>query len=231
MLYLLLTTFLYASDPIKVGVIDSGLDIKNTKVKLCNYGHKNFTNEKWTSGDEHGLNVSGIIDDNAKNTDYCQVIIKFYGKDNLDSGERFIKALEYANNINLDIINISVTGKTFIKEEKDAIENLLNKGVIVVVAAGNDASSLTKSKCDFYPACYDDRLIVVGALDKNNEKWKESNYGPIIDSWVIGESVKGGGYIFSGTSQATAKVTSTIIMLKKKLKDTQLDLKTTKKKR
>jgi subtilisin family serine protease len=200
-----------------VAVIDTGIDKQNTH--LCKFGHKSFSDsDPFPLNDNHGhgTHVAGLIEQNAGGGAYCLVSIKFHdphgtGKQNLDN---FVKAIRYAINIKVDFINISGGGDSADLREHSLIVKALNNGIKVVVAAGNEASNL-ETKCNYFPACYDQRLVVVGNLENNSDisyrsrvvyrfnevsEWHNfgasnthrspsSNYGYPVNRWEIGTNV------------------------------------------
>lgn len=200
-----------------VAVIDTGVD--SSLPHLCKFGHKSFALHRSNPLEDeggHGTHISGIIIANAGDADFCIVSIKYYdpnvaGNINLKA---MIDSLQYAINIHADFINISGGGPVSDAHEHGLITQALDRGMIVVVAAGNDHDDLDKS-CDFFPACYDTRLIVVGNL-KGMERSETSNYGEVVSRWEVGtdvESTLPGNKTgkMSGTSQATAAVTGKIL--------------------
>lgn len=213
LLLLILTPTICISDTLKVAVIDTGFsfNIKNN-VRLCKYGHKNFVTGSNTPDDTHGhgTNVACLIDKFAENSDFCLVIIKFYSptataEENL---VRSIKALQYALNLNVNIINYSGGGPEIDPIEQKLTKKILDKNIIMVVAAGNEGSNLDKN-CNYYPACYDKRIVVVG---NQNFISNRSNYGSIVDDYVNGNNVMClVDRPFTGTSQATAIKSGLII--------------------
>ena len=197
---------------VKVAVIDTGIkDVKTTKIPLCKERH-DFTGEGLEDVLGHGTNVSHLIHANAGNADYCQVVIKTFTafKSDKHAMSRTILALEKAIEFNVDIINYSASGVGFSSREAQAINKAIDKGIIVVVAAGNDKKDLSKT-CDVYPACYNRKIVVVGCKMDNGQKCKHTNYGGPVDIMVNGDKQYGGGYIMTGTSQSTANMTGTII--------------------
>lgn len=66
--------------------------------------------------------------------------------------------------------------------------------------------------CDYYPAMYDDRIVVVGNGTSQNSRVPSSNWGTYVDSWFDGMNKSGEyGSKMGGTSQATAIQTGIII--------------------
>jgi subtilisin len=226
--------------PIVVALIDTGInpDLKD-QISLCKYGHRDYTGQGLDDANGHGSHLAGLIDSYAKNTiidyvsivkvNYCLVILKIIDSGNQSDGFRGIdplaneiKALRFAINIKVDVINLSLSGVTPSKEETLLIKEALDKGIKIVVAAGNfgqEIGSINAAgiKVDVYPAIDDERLVVVGSILSNGKRTLTSNYGPIVKTWEHGhEAVSfcatGLSYCsMSGTSQSTAIKTGKIV--------------------
>lgn len=204
---------------ITVAVIDTGVD--TSVPKLCKSGHKNFVNSKKSLGDEHGhgTHVAGLIVKYAENSDFCIVSLTFYSDkiEPSESLENLSKAIQYAIDIKVDFINISGGGAEYSVLEAALIKRALNRGIKVIVAAGNSGSDLD-TKCDFFPACSDSRLVVVGNLQDVDTltPHKKSNYGKLVNRWEVGTNVKslapgGNVAVMSGTSQAAGIATGKLV--------------------
>lgn len=150
----------YNEDTIKVAVIDTGFDFQSNwkkynhmqqdgdgnllvKPKLCNHGHKDFTGTGLEDNHGHGTHVAGIIGKYARGANYCLVIIKYHDKNAKVSGEtnlkNTVKALNYARKLGVDIINYSGGGKSFDIMEYLSVRKILNRGILLIAAAGNDS--------------------------------------------------------------------------------------------
>lgn len=231
------------SKTITVVVIDTGID-KLSNDKLCKYGHKSFVPSDpnpLVDSHGHGTHIAGLIRKEAGLLDYCIVSVKFYSEGN--SGKQnlvnMVAALNYANNIKADFINISGGGPEFFEEEWNAIKKSLDRKATVVVAAGNEKNNLDEV-CNYYPACYDKRIVMVGNLFKTVipswvrdlsylktvadmiagtptlQKAPSSNYGKRVTRWEIGTDVEsvlpnGKHGKLTGTSQATGVATGKLI--------------------
>lgn len=166
--------------PITIAVIDTGFGFHGVGqgAKLCKYGHKDFTKIKKFNTDfntidpvpidqlGHGTNVAGLIENYAKNANFCLVILKYSDPLDKDSGdtEQSDLAIKYANSINVDVINYSGGGFSFSPVERYWIRKFLNKGRTFVAAAGNHKTELNGiMKSKFYPAMDDPRIVVVGS--------------------------------------------------------------------
>lgn len=213
--------------PYVVAIIDTGIDealLKNNT--FCKEGHKDFTGLGLQDRHGHGTHISGLIDQYARNymfsqkdpkkiydvpINYCQIVLKFLNtaKDMTDSLDNTRKALRYAIDMNVDMINYSAGGTDFDKQERNLIVEALDKGIKVVVAAGNERSDINKHK--YYPAMYDKRIYRVGNLmsESPREIASSSNYGTGVTYWEKGYNVlstlPGGTYgLMTGTSQSAA---------------------------
>lgn len=215
-----------------IAVIDTGIDKSN--IKLCKQGHKSFVGgDPLEDNVGHGTHIAGIIKKYAGNEDYCMVSIKWWSKDlsGSEAVHNMVSAIRYATNINADFINISGGGADEDPQEKKEIERALDQKITIVVASGNEADNLDV-KCNYYPACYDNRLIVVGNLlqptkqTKRNiaannqlDKQPNSNYGKYVKRWEVGTNVisdlpnKRFGTM-TGTSQAAAVATGKLVKTK-----------------
>ena len=74
-----------------------------------------------------------------------------------------------------DVINMSLGGPGFSFAAQDAVTAARNAGVIVIAAAGNDASSDL-----FYPASYDG-VVSVSSVDLQKQLAPYSNFGAAVD--------------------------------------------------
>ncbi len=121
-------------------------------------------------------------------------------------------SLHLAQLAGADIINCSWNSPLLLEPIADAINHLAEngrsgKGIAVVIAAGNEGRLITEQSIEASL----DQAIVVGAYTSEQRRLKSSNYGPSIDLWASGDSVRAlsasGGYTrFSGTSLAAATV-------------------------
>lgn len=209
-----------------VAVIDSGFTFsENTKnVRLCNFGHRDFSSVKQfdkrftrepvpmdSDKDLHGTNIAGLIQDFAGYANYCMVILKYYnpkatGQENLDAS---ILAVKHATAIGADFINYSGGGQLSDEAENTAIKTYLDKGGRVIAAAGNESNNTDLAP--FYPAMSDPRIVSVGSTDMMGNKLPSSNYGPKITNWEVGYKMKAFGIRLTGTSQAAAITTGKIL--------------------
>ncbi|KAF3916838.1 Oryzin [Dactylellina cionopaga] len=84
---------------------------------------------------------------------------------------------------NLSVASMSLGG-TFSQSTNDAIEAMYNRGITVVVAAGNDGTDASG-----YSPASAPNAITVGAIDINNNIASFSNYGSAVDIFAPGVNV------------------------------------------
>ncbi len=203
---ILLLSLIVSAKTIKVAIIDTGVNDK-IGLPLCLSGHKTFYGDDFDDEYGHGRYVAEIIKQQAKNVDYCMIIVKVFDKYLSNS---LIKGIEYVSTLDVDFVNISGGGAASDINELKAINSMLKRGVIIVVAAGNGGKNLDV-KCNYFPACYGKDLVVVG-----QKKSKKSNYGKVVDIEAPGVVTLKNGTVMEGTSFSTAYVTGNLIRVKAK---------------
>ena len=126
-----------------------------------------------------------VLDANNK-ADIVKVVSALdYIRGNLPAGRRSV--------VNMSLIFYSSTSKAA-SGLKKAIDNLLSKKVIVVVAAGNERVNVGSGGTKGWPASLT-QVITVGATDINdaiaqyNASYSGSNYGSVIDVFAPGKDV------------------------------------------
>jgi len=140
----------------------------------------------------NGLGVAGI------NWDVSLMLLKMAAQGSAldkDPAARVPKAaaaIRYAADNGARIINwsgfVSTTDPVILRPLKEAIDYAEQKGVLLVVAAGNSKKDIDLAENTFYPACFpNDNIIAVGEIDFDGEPYvvKDdpkyiggSNFGP-----------------------------------------------------
>ena len=229
-----------AARKLTVAVIDTGFDMQSTwpnadkndltQPKLCKTGHYDFERNTTTIKDihGHGTHIAGLIAQHNEDTDYCLVIFNYYGSG--DTMESSLKAYRRAIDMRVDLINYSGGGNEKSSKECSLMKEALDAGIIVVAAAGNEGEDLDVHP--FYPANCDDRIKVVTSYDKYGYRLPSSNY-----STKKYKTFKEQGYnimslgrnntyaLMTGTSQATARLSSQILRQLSELTSTKQSVK------
>lgn len=204
-LILLFPVFVQAK--VRIAVLDTGVT-KEVYIKLKSEGkvctNINLTDETPWDIHGHGTNVIGLIENKLKGeTGYCYIIIKWFSKKSSNLAEG-IKVAFYTSP---DFVNISGGGLDFIKKEKFYLTKMLERNTKIIAASGNENTNLNEY-CNFFPACYDHRILVIG------NKGNKSNYGnKIVDYTIDGNNKTGFGVTMSGSSQSTALFTGLYVKL------------------
>lgn len=204
-----------------VAVIDSGVDlshpdlIPNLLPNGYNFGDGN-PNPQDILG--HGTKVAGIIAARQNNgigvsglAPEAKILpIKInVGSQQDFSSDQLANAITYAVAQNSKIINISLTVRQPTQTVRDAIQSALDKGVIIVAAAGNYEGGIVA-----FPATMPG-VFAVAATDYTGQLASFSNYGSEILVAAPGANIVstalGGSFVSdNGTSFAAPIVTATI---------------------
>jgi subtilisin family serine protease len=207
-------------DPVKVGVIDTGIDLNHPDLKANIKGGYNAINPLKSYNDDngHGTHVAGII---AALNNSIGVVgvgpnIDLYAIKVLNaSGSGYlsdvIEGLDWAVANGMQVVNMSLGTSQDVQSFHDAILRAYNAGVVIVAAAGNSGGAVS------YPAAYPE-VIAVSATDQNNQIASFSSRGPEVDLAAPGVSIystyKGQSYAtLSGTSMAAPHVTGAAALI------------------
>ncbi|MGF7535254.1 S8 family serine peptidase [Bacillus mexicanus] len=205
-------------EDVRVAIIDSGIANHSD---LIIAGGKSFVDYTTSYSDDngHGTHVAGIV--SAENNSIGIVGTapdsKVFALKVLDSeGDGYLSsivaAIDWSIENKMDIINLSLGTDENSPVLETAIQKAYNSGVLVVAAAGNEASSV------LYPAAYDN-AIAVSAVDQNKNLASFSNRGPEVEVSAPGVDIislfPGIRYKnMSGTSMATPFVTGVLALWK-----------------
>jgi subtilisin family serine protease len=215
----------------RVWIMDYGVDAKHPDLDVDTILSRNFfgSNEKATEDIiNHGTCIAGVVA--AKDNEFgvrgvaagAKVIsIKFaylydFGfKDAIDYMLQHIKRGEV-----VIIASYQAPHQVDTRIEKELLR-LANKGVYIVIAAGNSASLTTTS-----PQRLNHRnIFTVSAFGQGDIFWRNSNYGnPPVDYSQPGVGIyttaSGGGYgTYSGTSFSAPHLAGLLLITNGKLKN------------
>ena len=202
------------ADPIKVGIIDTGISLSHPDLALNIKGSYNAINGRKSANDDngHGSHVAGIIAALNNTTGSVGVAPKadLYAIKVLNAAgsgyiSDIIEGIDWAISKNIKVINMSLGCACDVQSMHAAVIRAKNAGIIVVAAAGNSATDPV-----IYPAAYPE-AIAVSATDSSDQLASWSARGPEVDLSAPGVSIystyKGTGYAtLSGTSMASPHV-------------------------
>jgi thermitase len=202
------------SPTINIAILDTGVDLDHPDLANKIISDINFSSSA-TVDDiyGHGTHVAGIAAAVTNNgigvagLGYSATImnVKVLGDDGRGYWSGVAQGIIWAADNGAEIINMSLGGSSGSSVVESAINYAWNKGVLVVVAAGNDGSS---APC--YPAYYTS-CMAVAATDSIDRLAPWSNRGDWVDVAAPGISIystlKNGDYGYkSGTSMASPHV-------------------------
>ena len=212
---------------IHVAVIDTGVDGDHpdlnvvANVDIVGDSRPNDANNGDPNG--HGTHVAGTIAALANGTGVAGVApgasihgVRVLGSDGSGYYSDIIAGIEYVlDNPEIRVVNMSLGGpkSSATAPLRDAIQRLVEAGVIVCIAAGNE----TQDTANVAPAGYNDGVIV-SAYDVGGKEFAWfSNYGDEVDIAAPGVSIystwPGGGYeALDGTSMATPHVAGAAVL-------------------
>lgn len=138
----------------------------------------------------HGTRMLELI--KGENPDAKVMSIRVFNGNSTDAASVYA-GIKLAIENDVKIINLSLVGSDVTKNAivKDVIKEAIDKGIVVIGAAGNYNLSATK----FIPGCIDE-VIVIGAAKNDGTKVANSNYD--VDYYVIANSTSEATAIFTG---------------------------------
>jgi subtilisin family serine protease len=177
-----------------VAVVDSGIDNGHPDLDGSLHSYINFLEATEDDHDYsgHGTHVAGIIAAEVNNrlgvAGLCAAKIMALKalpkRGNTWNAEKYYQALGYPMDNGAKILNLSLGGQ-YDRAEADIIADLLDAGVTVVAAMGNE---YTEGNPTSYPAAYDG-VIAVGATDEADRRARFSCTGRHIALMAPGVNI------------------------------------------
>ena len=212
---------------VKVAVVDTGVYTNHPDLKAnivdCVDAQTPSLRKRCSDGNGHGTHVAGTIAANGKikgvAPDAKIIAIKVCSNGGYCWSDDVARGIRYAADNGANIVNVSLGGSSLAVDEKNALDYAVDKGVLIVAAAGNSGPSDNSIN---YPGAYY-KVVAVGASDASDgiPSWSSrgNNYATSpysveerdIEFAAPGVSVestaKNGCYAtYSGTSMATPHV-------------------------
>jgi major intracellular serine protease len=216
---------------IVVAILDTGIDRNHPDLKGNIIGGRNFTNEgsvdDFSDGNGHGTHVAGTIAANGSISGVAPeaklLIGKVLGSDGSGTNRGITKAIKWAadwtgkNGEKVRVINMSLGGRYSDPDQYRAILYAVSKGILVVVASGNEGDRREDTFEYGYPALYNE-CITVAACDENKKLAYFSNNHLQVDIIAAGIDVlstypKSQYARLSGTSMATPHIAGMIALI------------------
>lgn len=218
-------------DPIRVAVLDTGIDVKHPDLADNLKGGVStvWYTTSYNDDNGHGTHVAGIAGavDNTIGVIGVGPQIDLYGVKVLDrrgSGylSDVIEGMDWAIQKDMQVVNMSLGTSSDVLSFREAVQRVNRAGIVQVAAAGNTGGSV------IYPAAYPE-VIAVSATDNTDNLASWSSRGPEIDLSAPGVSIystyKGQTYkTLSGTSMAAPHVTGVVALVLTQAAKCDLDL-------
>lgn len=208
---------------IKVGIIDTGVDINHEDLNIA--GYANFTSddkEDVCDLSGHGTHVAGIVGARMNGLGVigvapeCELYIaKAFDGQGKGDKTSIIKSLKWMLENEVDIINMSFSSVEGCEEEEKTVLKCLEKNIFMVAAAGNRGERKVT-----YPGKYKG-VVAVSSVDINRVKSDFSSYGNEIDLAAAGVDIlstyKNNSYaVLSGTSMAAPLISGAAALIQAK---------------
>ncbi|MER7028808.1 MULTISPECIES: type VII secretion-associated serine protease mycosin [Streptomyces] len=218
---------------VTVAVIDSGVDGSAPDLKGNVLPGKNFSTgdpADQETVNNHGTSMASLIAGHGHgpgNSDGVMGLapdakilpVKLSNSENATYGATYAGPLRYAVDHGAKVVNMSIGDPvTPTEEESSAIAYAVKHDVLLVASSGNEGSGNAN-----YPAAAPG-VLGVGASDRHQKVWEESNYGPHLMLTAPGVEIRSAAaskpYRYaSGTSDSTAYVSAAAALLRAKFPD------------
>jgi hypothetical protein len=101
--------------------------------------------------------------------------IRTFDENGVTSADTLMRALEYAANSGVQIVNMSWGSEVDSAFMEAAMDYAAQNGMLLFASAGNEPTGTL-----IYPAGYSS-VIAVGGLNPDGSRWENSNYGDFVD--------------------------------------------------
>jgi len=201
-------------DAIVIGLIDTAIQLEGSPyaefvLDTLNLGQSATTSSIAPTHGTHVLDalLTGIAASGEGSTKVRIVAVDVYGNNlsttTYDATAGGVKAVENG----ATVLNFSLGGPDDTTYFRDFIDNVTDKGVVVVASAGNNGSTTT-----IYPAAFE-KTISVTALGADGQLTSYANQSPTVDAAAPGinyAEFNHRTYVSEGTSVASPQVAGAI---------------------
>lgn len=175
---------------IKVGILDSGVNINHPYLYNKVINKANLTSSDFKDNVGHGTQISGVINilcDNITIYSY-----KLYNDFREINNLNIIRGIYISANDGIDILNISLgtyqdystsKGSLIIESYKKAVQYAKEKGMLIVASAGNDNLNTNDISKIHLPSDLNS-VICVGSSTRYNRVAPYSNFGKNVDIYA-----------------------------------------------
>ena len=220
---------------VTIAVIDTGVDGSHPDLTGTVIGGTDVSGVGSSNGQtpvgadsKHGTMVASLLAGHGHGTDsgilgvapeskILSVSVGF-GVGSVGSDDQIAQAVRWSVDHGADIINMSLTRNTldWPPSWDDAFFYAMNKGVIVVAAAGNRGSGTTEVGA---PATMPGVVVVAGVDQNGTASFDASSQGITLSvsapsEGLVGAAPGGGYYSWAGTSGATPLVAGVLALIK-----------------
>lgn len=212
-----------------VAILDTGVDYNHPDLKAAIIDGASFVAEERNYMDKngHGTHVAGTIAANGKILGVAPatriLAVKVLNRNGSGTYKGITSGLKYAREWKgpqgqrVNVVNMSLGGPEPEKEMYEEIIRVINSGILVVCAAGNEGDGRQETKEISFPAYYDE-TIAVGAVNLQTRAANFSNTNDRIDVVAPGvetySTYPGGKYVkLSGTSMATPHISGAAALI------------------
>jgi hypothetical protein len=206
-------------------ILDTGVDPDHTELNVDKDRSKSFYPGKEyfeVSGSKngHGTHVAGIIGAKRNGigvigvTPNVQIVAVKFIHDGSYFEPKYHEALRYILEMAKkgDVLNLSIQRTRGSETEIELIKKIADKGIKVVIAAGNDSLDVDRTSTSGYPAKINyTNVFTISSFKKGDSCSGFSNFGLSVDFSAPGQDIRstmpGGGYgKMSGTSMSAPYV-------------------------
>lgn len=203
----------------RIGIIDTALDLDAADLAGRQIEVLQPAKERRGSSSGHGTTIASLLSGLLPEARLIAIDGFTPGDDGQDRTDAIslARAIDQLTSHGVEVINLSLSGPPN-RLVQEAVTRAMERGVIIVAAAGNDGAKAPPS----YPAAYAD-VLAVTAVDPEKNLYRRASTGDYIDLAAPGVGIFDGTKMdrpSQGTSLATPFVAAAAAVLKASNPDT-----------